>query len=194
MHPAPPLSLEPLLEIPSVPTEIALTLAIGGVLLAVLQHRGILTLRSGALAVAWAFYVAGLVRSVLLPMPILVGHVRADLPPLEVFVQPVPIVTSLADPVGMVLNIGLFVPFGMLLAVTLRRPTVARVMLIGLVTSLAVEAAQLLLDATISTGRVADVDDLIANTLGALCGVVGLRVAASVPLGARMLRPWLRAQ
>ena len=69
-------------------------------------------------------------------------------------------------------NIVLFVPFGLLVGLLTRlRP--GTVVGLGLATSVAIELAQLLF----LPERVADVRDLVANTLGAAVGV-GLLLAA----------------
>lgn len=69
------------------------------------------------------------------------------------------------------LNVVLFVPFGM--AIEWRRPRLAPVSigLLALVVSIVVEAVQ----AVTSTGRQADITDLLANVGGALAGAVLVR-------------------
>ncbi|NCB63877.1 MAG: VanZ family protein [Clostridia bacterium] len=61
-------------------------------------------------------------------------------------------------------NIGMFLPLGLFPALLWDRPRWWRAVLVGGGSSLLVEAVQLLI------GRATDVDDLILNTLGALCG------------------------
>lgn len=69
------------------------------------------------------------------------------------------------------LNVALFVPFGLGLALW-RRWGVLRVALTGLVVSLLAETAQYLLP----LGRAVDVDDVVLNTVGAMVGAGGYQV------------------
>ncbi|KQT02238.1 hypothetical protein ASG23_02525 [Cellulomonas sp. Leaf395] len=66
-----------------------------------------------------------------------------------------------------VANIALFVPFGVLVSLLQPRRPPWAVVALGLATSLAIEVAQLLFLPL----RVADVRDLVANTLGTAVGV-----------------------
>lgn len=73
--------------------------------------------------------------------------------------------------VDAVLNIGVFVPLGLLLAAAAIRFPVA--LLIGLLLSAAIEVSQYL----VQVGRTSDVNDLITNTTGT---VVGWAVGAAI--------------
>jgi glycopeptide antibiotics resistance protein len=73
--------------------------------------------------------------------------------------------------VDAVLNIGVFVPLGLLLAAAAVRFPVA--LLIGLLLSAAIEVSQYL----VQVGRTSDVNDLITNTTGT---VVGWAVGAAI--------------
>ena len=64
-------------------------------------------------------------------------------------------------------NIALFVPFGILVSLLLPRRRAWTVVALGLATSAVIELAQLLF----LPHRVADVRDLVANTLGTALGV-----------------------
>ncbi|MDR0905895.1 MAG: VanZ family protein [Oscillospiraceae bacterium] len=61
-------------------------------------------------------------------------------------------------------NIVLFVPLGVLLPLLWRRFTPVKTVIVGAALSLAIEVTQFF------TGRGTDIDDLILNTLGTLCG------------------------
>jgi len=67
-------------------------------------------------------------------------------------------------------NVAMFVPFGVLVGLLVRRWWV--VVLLGCATSTAIELAQLALLPT----RVPTVQDVVANTLGAALGVLALRL------------------
>ncbi|MFI5494624.1 VanZ family protein [Actinoplanes sp. NPDC051859] len=96
------------------------------------------------------------------------------------------------------LNVIMFIPFGILLP--LLWPATDRLPAIGwraLAASAAIETVQLILGLTIGSRRTIDINDLIANTAGALLGLLLLRLA--VPAAAHRAaicppntprRPW----
>ncbi|MBO3086654.1 VanZ family protein [Cellulomonas fengjieae] len=84
----------------------------------------------------------------------------------------------------LVANIVLFVPFGILVALLLPRRPAWTVIGLGLATSTVIELTQLVF----LPDRVADVRDLVANTLGAAVGVA-LRHVAGRRSGARRPAP-----
>ncbi|WP_375334624.1 VanZ family protein [Curtobacterium sp. MCBD17_019] len=131
-----------------------------------------------------------LLRSVLFPAPIVLGAERATLPPWPVFVQLIPVATVPRDPSGMVLNIVLFVPIGVLLPF-LVRGSVIRLGTIAFLLSVTIEVVQLVGDMTVSTGRVADIDDVIGNTIGALVGIAVVRLLSRVPQLSRVATPFV---
>lgn len=67
-------------------------------------------------------------------------------------------------------NVLLFVPFGVLLMLGSLRMTWLRVAAVGLVVSAGIE----ILQAVALPGRTANVDDVVANTLGAAIGALGV--------------------
>lgn len=73
------------------------------------------------------------------------------------------------------LNVALFVPFGLGLALW-RRWGVGRVVPVGFVLSVVVETAQYLLP----LGRAVDVDDVVLNTIGAALGAVTVVIVRRV--------------
>ena len=80
-------------------------------------------------------------------------------------------------PVSFILNVIMFVPFGQLLpALWPRTGSVARIFWWGLAASAAIESTQLLLWLTLGSFRMVDVNDLIANTGGAVLGLLVLRL------------------
>lgn len=173
-------------EIPAFPVLIPLAVVGFLILMWSLRRRGSLTAPRAAVAVVLCVYAVAVFRSVLLPFPIVVGAARAELPPWQVFLQFVPVVTSLADPVGLALNLALFVPLGVLLVLLLREASALTVTAIGFLVSLGIEIVQFLADVTVSTGRVADIDDLLANTLGTLLGYAVCRLALRIRPVARL--------
>ena len=82
------------------------------------------------------------------------------------------------DGASMVLNVIMFVPFGVL--VPLVRPgadSVRRILWSSLAASSVIEIVQLILGLTLGSRRTVDVNDLIANSAGALTGLLLLRLA-----------------
>ncbi|MBZ5736888.1 VanZ family protein [Nocardioides mangrovi] len=142
-----------------------------------LHRQGRLTPLRAAVGVAASGYVAGVLGHVLLPFPI-----DTDDPlPWRVWLHLTPFVDAVADPIGIVLNVALFVPFGLLLPLVAGVRSARAVAVCGLVVSLGIELVQLAGDLTISPGRVADVDDLIGNTLGAVLGYAVFSLLVMVP-------------
>jgi glycopeptide antibiotics resistance protein len=87
------------------------------------------------------------------------------------------------DAPSFTLNVIMFVPFGILVpALWPRADAVRRLALRAACASLAIESAQFALGMTLGSRRTVDVNDLIANTAGALLGLLVFRLA--VPLAA----------
>jgi len=83
------------------------------------------------------------------------------------------------DAPSFVLNIVMFVPFGLLLPVLWPRlDSVRRLAAYAAAASATIELSQLVLGLTMGSRRTVDVNDLIANTAGALAGLLVLRAAA----------------
>lgn len=67
--------------------------------------------------------------------------------------------------VHFLLNVSLFLPFGLLFPFICKKATLAKVTLIGLSLSFVVEIAQIFIN-----GRDSDIDDLLCNVLGTVIG------------------------
>lgn len=93
-------------------------------------------------------------------------------------------------PRDFVLNVALFVPLGFLLPLLLvRYESLARIARVGLLLTVAIEGLQFLLMMVFGSGRGVDVNDVIANTLGAVLGYGLLRLALRTgPLRDALLR------
>jgi len=68
-------------------------------------------------------------------------------------------------------NIGWFVPFGFLLPVLMKNPSFLKIVLSGFVFSFGIEVAQYF-----SRQGVAELDDLLLNTLGVMIGYFGFKI------------------
>ncbi len=146
-----------------------------------LRRRGALTLPrvlGGALA---CVYLAGIVANTLLPIYLgrpdygVPWHAYLNLRPLTN--------TSAAD---MVQNVVVFMPLGILLSLLAGVRSIRRVVLWGFTLSFVMEAAQFLNAVTGHGGHVADVNDLLANVLGAPLGYGVFLLALRLPAARRL--------
>ncbi|WP_229071054.1 VanZ family protein [Actinoplanes sp. DH11] len=127
---------------------------------------------------AMAGYVTAVVAVTLLPLQIATGDHANRLPWYEK-ASLLPVVTI--DAVTFVANIVMFLPFGALLPMLTRIATVRQIALASLAASTVIELVQFATNVLVSSGRTADVNDLLANTLGGVLGFVAWR-ALSVRL------------
>lgn len=135
--------------------------------------------------VAASVYFAALIALTFLPL----GLGSSDYEkPWWIWVNVVPFQDIVDDPVGLTLNVALFVPLGVLAPLLLRTSTWLRAALLGLLVSLSIEIVQFIGDVTVDLGRVADIDDLITNVLGTVIGYLVLRLALLVPVFRRTAR------
>lgn len=83
-------------------------------------------------------------------------------------------------PLSWILNVVMFVPLGVLVPLLWPRfDSMRRMSLLGLYASIGIELTQLVLWFTLGSYRTVDINDLIANTLGAVLGLLALRLVAS---------------
>ncbi|UZN03758.1 VanZ family protein [Cellulomonas sp. S1-8] len=147
-----------------------------GLLLWRLHRRGGMTVLRVLVGVALCVYVAGIVANTVLP--IYLDKPDSDMP-WHAYLNLTPLAdTEVAD---MVRNVVVFVPFGVLLPLVTGTRSVVRVVLSGFLLSLLMETAQLVNALVANGGHVADVNDLLANTLGAPIGYALLRLGERVP-------------
>ncbi|GAA1725985.1 VanZ family protein [Aeromicrobium alkaliterrae] len=172
-------------EVPVLPVVVPVAAVVFIALLAHLRHRGLLSVPRAAVALAICVYVAGVVANTV--FPIFLDKPRRDVP-WSTFVNLVPLVDyEVADAV---MNVVVFVPFGVLVPVLLVRASWSRVAGASAAFSLTIEATQLVTARLLGGGHVADVNDLMFNVLGGVVGF-GLVVAASrVPRVAAVIEPF----
>ena len=126
--------------------------------------------RAWVLAILWT-YVATVAAVTVAPT----GVHRHHRDPWWLVVQLVPLHVP---PVSFVLNIAMFVPFGLLVPLLWPRAgSIGRVAGLSLVASTVIELTQLALWLTLGNHRTVDVNDLIANTVGGVLGLIALRLA-----------------
>jgi hypothetical protein len=175
-----------LLEIPpaAAGATVAVLLMAGWIL--VLRRRGTLTFRRLVIAGLASCYLAG-VAAVTLPLQIRTGDYGNLIPWYEKgnFVP-----LAGLDTRTLVLNIVMTFPLGLLLPFLTRVSGVRQVALTGFALSAAVEVTQFLSDVLVSGGRTADVNDLPANTVGAVLGYLAYRCLTRLPAVADAAGRW----
>ena len=170
-------------EVPTLPVLVPFTAAAIAAVLGWLQRRGHFTALRALLGVVMCVYGAGVLGHVFLPLTIDTNDPRS----WRVWLHLTPFIDVADDPIGIILNIALFVPLGLLLPLVVRIESARRALLCGFLISLGIEMAQFLGDLTVSPGRVADIDDLIGNTAGTLIGYAAYRLLMMIPVVARLL-------
>src|SRR5690349_2838284 len=125
--------------------------------------------RAWVLAIFWSYVVA--VAAVTVAPT---GVHRRHRDPWWSVVQLVPLHVP---PVSFALNIVMFVPFGLLVPLLWPRAgSIGRVAGLSLAASMVIELTQLSLWLTLGNHRTVDVNDLIANTVGGVLGLIALRL------------------
>ncbi|MGK5677705.1 VanZ family protein [Actinoplanes sp. URMC 104] len=174
------------LTVPALPILIPLGVALMVAAALVLHRRGALT--PGRLGVAWAagWYAVAVLGATFLPLHLAWGPATGE---PELFrILPVPILSMRVG--DFILNIAMTVPLAALLHLVAGVRSRRRVVLTGFLLSAAIESAQLLLLLFLHGNRWADVNDLIANTLGAWLGWLAFRRLLRVPAVARTAARW----
>ncbi|HEX5200046.1 MAG TPA: VanZ family protein [Actinoplanes sp.] len=95
---------------------------------------------------------------------------------------PLQLVPFAVDAPSFLLNVVMFVPFGVLLPVCVPRVgSFWRVLACSAAASLSIETAQLIINLTLDGLRTVDVNDLVANAVGGVLGFGLLRLARPGP-------------
>jgi glycopeptide antibiotics resistance protein len=93
------------------------------------------------------------------------------------------------DAPSFVLNVIMFIPFGVLAPLLWRAfDSVPAMALLAAASSSGIESAQFVIGVTLGSRRTVDINDLIANTGGALIGLWLLRLALPYPHQRRIVR------
>lgn len=171
--------------VPTLPVLVPVTASAFALLVARLWRTGDLTVARVIAVAAACVYGAAVLAHVLLPYPI---DLDGGGPSWRVWLHLTPFVDVVQDPIGIVLNAALFVPLGVLVPLLTGDRSLRRAVTAGFVVSLAIEVVQFLSAVTVSEGRVADVDDLIGNTVGTLLGYALYRLATRMPAVDRAAR------
>lgn len=168
--------------LPALPVAVVLAAAGTAGTWARLRRRGDATVLRFVAGAALAVYAAVVVTAVLLPVRV---GAPDDGTPWTAFLNLTPLAGT--DPHDMLQNVVLFVPLGLLLPVV-RLRSAGQVLAAGLAASLGIEVLQLVADVAADGRHAADVNDLLANTLGALVGYGLLHALVRVPPVGRLVR------
>ncbi|WP_456698428.1 VanZ family protein [Aeromicrobium sp. P5_D10] len=168
-------------EISALPVVIPLAALLFAVMLWRLHRRAAWSIPRVVVAAALCVYGAGIVANTI--FPILIGQ-DAYRPPWDAFINLVPLADT--EPFDMLSNVLVFMPLGFLLPLVTRARTSGRVVLYGFLISLTMEAAQFVNAVTGHGGHIADINDLLANTLGAVVGHALFRACLRIPAARRL--------
>jgi hypothetical protein len=171
-------------ELPALPVVAALAVVALAAMLWRLHRRAALNIPRVVVSAVLCVYGAGMVANSALP--IYLGKPGSGMPWWS-DLNLVPFRNT--EMVDMLENVMVFAPLGFLVPLVLRVKSPRRVLLYAFLTSFAMEVLQFVNARTVHGGHVADINDLWANTVGALVGYGVLRAALLLPL----VRRWASA-
>ncbi|MFI5959341.1 VanZ family protein [Cryptosporangium sp. NPDC051539] len=172
---------DPYYEISRLPVALPLAAAAVAALLWRLRRVAALTWPRVLVVVAFCAYGAAVLAATLLPIQL--GKPGYPVP-WRWLVNLSPLID--AEWYDVVQNVVLFVPLGVLLPLVARVDSVRRILLAGFLASLTIELLQFVSDLTIRAGHAVDINDLLANVLGAPVGYGLFRGALRLPALARL--------
>jgi glycopeptide antibiotics resistance protein len=152
-------------EVPALPVVIPLAIVLFGALLLRLGRHRAFSIPRASVAAALSIYAAGIVANTV--FPIFLDAPRSD-EPWQPAIALIPIHDYQVQ--DALMNIAVFVPLGILVALLLARPSWQRVVTISAIVSLAIELAQLAAQRQFAGGHVADINDFIFNIVGGAVG------------------------
>ncbi|MDN3436537.1 VanZ family protein [Planococcus sp. APC 3900] len=132
------------------------------------------------LVLSFAIYLLSMLHLVIFPIEVNLGEYR-NLTPWYKAANFIPILTI--DVKTFVLNVIMLVPFGMYLPFLNRKiQSIKQAARLGFYVSLSFELTQLVIRILLGSGRSTDINDLIANTLGAVIGFLLIRKVSKISL------------
>lgn len=152
-------------QVPVLPVVVPIALAAFLVMFWSLRRRDALSLPRSAVAAALCVYFAGIIGNTVFP-------IFLDKPSRTTawsdFLNFVPVAGY--EPADAAMNVAVFVPVGVLVALVIARPSWTRVLTVVAVVSLTIEVTQYVTAHTLGGGHVADVNDLLSNAAGGVLG------------------------
>lgn len=131
------------------------------------RQKGQVNLMQYMLLLTFGIYLLCMSHLVFFPIDVNLGKYANQIPWYRT-INFIPILTI--DLKTFLLNIIMLIPFGMYLPFLGKTYTIKQIAKRGLVLSLSIELTQLLIRGTLGSGRSTDINDLLANTLGAVIG------------------------
>ncbi|NYE04497.1 glycopeptide antibiotics resistance protein [Bacillus niacini] len=136
------------------------------------------------LLITLAIYLLAVIHLVFFPVEVYSGEYKSSQPLLQMIFQEfnfIPILTI--DTPTFVLNIIMLIPFGVYLPLLNGKVDSAKkAAKYGFFLSLLIEVIQLTIEVTLGSGRIADIFDIIANTLGAAVGFLIIRKLVKIKI------------
>ena len=133
-----------------------------------------------ALVLSFAIYLLSMLHLVIFPIEVNLGEYR-NLTPWYKAANFIPILTI--DVKTFVLNVIMLVPLGMYLPFLSQKiQSIKQAARLGFYISLSFELTQLAIRILLGSGRSTDINDLIANTLGAVIGFLLIRKVSKISL------------
>lgn len=168
-------------EITALPVVVPLAVVAFVLMVWRLYRRTALTAGQVAVAVVACVYGAGVVANSLLPIYVGGDEPR---PPWRVFVNLTPLANT--EHADMLQNVVLFLPLGILIPLVARTTSALRVLLCGFSICLTMEVLQFVNAIAWHGGHIADINDLLSDTIGVMVGYGIFRVLlALLPAGGR---------
>lgn len=166
-------------QVPVLPVVIPLGIVLFVVLVVGLRARRLLSLPRVAVAAALSIYLVGIVANTI--FPIFLDPPASD-EPWSPSVALVPFVDYEVE--DALINVAVFVPLGVLIALLVARPRWRTVLAISAGASLAIELLQLAAQRFFGGGHIADINDFIFNVTGAALGYALFLLAVRTRRGA----------
>ncbi|MBP2242129.1 glycopeptide antibiotics resistance protein [Cytobacillus eiseniae] len=130
------------------------------------------------LLISFAVYFLCMIHLVFFPIEVNIGE-YTNLTPWYKSINFIPVLTI--DAATFILNIIMLVPLGMYLPLLSNKyQSIKKAASVGLYISLSFEVTQLLIRIILGNGRSTDINDLIANTLGAVLGFLIIREMSKI--------------
>lgn len=163
-------------EIPVLPVVIPFGVAILVLLLWRLHATGRFSVPRAAVAAALAVYAAGILANTV--FPIFMNPPARE----ESWIPGVVLIPFVDYEIGdAATNVAVFLPLGVLVPLLLARPSWGRVLVAAVGTSLGIELIQLAVQGPLGGGHIADVNDLLWNTVGGMAGYAIFLLLSRMP-------------
>ncbi|KKI89799.1 teicoplanin resistance protein VanZ [Bacillus sp. SA1-12] len=150
------------------------------------RQKGKVNLAQYILLISFGIYLLCVIHLVFFPIDVNIGR-YANQTPWYMTVNFIPILTI--DLTTFLLNILMLIPFGMYIPFLKKtKASVKKAAKLGFMLSLSLELLQLLIRVTLGSGRSSDINDLLANTIGAVIGFLIVKTLFKISQLKNMLK------